>query len=117
VFRAAIVVMAPLMALAASGAELPLRDPMQPFRAVEGADDPGAGPAPRFRLTAVLIAPTRRVAIVNGKPYQQGAHVDGAKITRIDSHSIQIRNGGEELVVYLGNRRPSKPAVEGVSRQ
>jgi hypothetical protein len=106
-----------LFALAASGAEPVVHDPMQPYRAVDGVRGPGAEPLPRFRLTAVLISPTRRVAIVNGKPYTEGAHVNGAQITRIDPQSIELNDGGEELVIHLGRRHAAAPVVEGDSAQ
>jgi hypothetical protein len=106
-----------LLALTAVAAEPPLRDPMQPYRAVAGAEGPGGVPAPRFRLTAVLISPERRVAVVNGKAYGEGAHVDGVEITSIDARSIRLRDGDEELIVHLGSPRPAAPAVEGESAQ
>jgi hypothetical protein len=73
--------------------EPPLRDPMRPFTsgAVTGAA--AAAAVPRFVLTAVLIAPTRRVAIVNGKPYGLGDAVDGAEIVAIELGSVRLREG------------------------
>jgi hypothetical protein len=90
-------------AAAGAAAEPPVRDPMQPFVAVAG--EPGgtsATPAPRFRLTAVLIAPSRRVAIVNGKPCQEGQRVDGAEIVSIEAHDVRLRDGRSELTLHLG---------------
>ncbi len=85
---------------AARAADAPVRDPMQPYRFVAG---PGGGVAPRFALTAVLISPTRRVAIVNGKPYECGESVSGAEIVRIDPDAVHLREHGNELVVPLGH--------------
>ena len=82
------------------------------FDAVAADGGPGAAPAPRFRLTAVLISPARRVAIINGKPYQQGAKVGGAEITQIDAQSVRLRDGGEELVVHLGKTRARAAVVD-----
>ena len=45
---------------------------MRPFRRRSPAAAAAAARAPRFVLTAVLIAPSRRVAVVNGKPYAAG---------------------------------------------
>jgi hypothetical protein len=97
-----------LLAIAgvARAEELPVRDPMRPFgSAAAGAGGAVAVSAPRFALTAVLIAPTRRVAIVNGKPYTQGEAVDGAEIVAIDHDAVRLRERGTELVISLG--RPS----------
>ncbi len=86
----------------ALAADAPVGDPMQPYRYVAGPDGVGVA-APRFALTAVLISPTRRVAIVNGKPYQSGETVNGAEIIRIDADAVHLREHGNELVVPLGH--------------
>ena len=91
-----------------------LKDPTQPYRpSADGS--PVGGPQPRFRLTAVLISPTRRVAIVNGKPMQEGQRVAGAELVKIDPHSVQLRDGDHDLVVQLGNARSGAPRSEGDS--
>jgi hypothetical protein len=111
VFERAILIAAGLVVVARfGGAEpLPLRDPMQPYRFAAG---PGGTAAPRFALTAVLISPARRVAIVNGKPYERGETVDGAEIVRIEQDAVHLREHGNELVVSLGHavaaRKPSQ---------
>ena len=100
--RRALVVAGLLAAAAAAPAEdVPVRDPMQPYRAVAGPA--GSVAAPRFALTAVLISPTRRVAIVNGKPYECGERVNGAEILRIDPDAVHLREHGSEIVVLLGH--------------
>ena len=107
-----------LLVGAAQGAEPVLHDPTQPYSAIasEGGGPVGA-PAPRFRLTGVLISPSRRVAIVNGKPYQEGQRVSGAELTRIESRSVQLRDGNHDLVVLLGKARASAQPAEGDSGQ
>jgi hypothetical protein len=104
VFRrcVALIVAGVLVAVAsARAAEAPVRDPMQPYRFVAGPD--GSVAAPRFALTAVLISPTRRVAIVNGKPYERRESVNGAEIVLIDSDAVHLREHGNDLVVPLGH--------------
>jgi hypothetical protein len=59
----------------------------------------------RFVLTAVLISSERRVAIVNGKPYQLGARVDGAEIVAIEPQAVRLREHGSEHVISLGRQR------------
>jgi len=92
-----------------------LKDPTEPYRPAADGGSGRAGPAPRFRLTAVLIAPTRRVAIVNGKPMQEGQRVAGAELVKIDGHSVQMREGGRDFVLQLGNASASAPHAEGDS--
>lgn len=114
-FRSAYIAAALLVAAAAARADEPLRDPMQPYRIVPGAPSV-AGPAvPRYRLTAVLISPTRRIAVVNGKPYQQGERVADAEITRIDMEAVHLRAKGEEVVLHLGSAAARRAVREGES--
>jgi hypothetical protein len=104
VFRRAIfMIVGVLLATAVVRADerVPLRDPMQPYRAIAGAAGVG-GAGPRFALTAVLISSSRRVAIVNGKPYERGETVNGAEIVGIEADAVHLRERGTELVVPLG---------------
>jgi len=91
-----------------------LKDPTQPYRPSADGSPLGA-PQPRFRLTGVLISPTRRVAIMNGQPLQEGQRVAGAEIVKIDAHSVQLRDGSHDFVVQLGNARANAPHSEGDS--
>jgi hypothetical protein len=101
-----------LVAAGAARAEDGLvRDPMQPYRFVAGPG--GGGVAPRFALTAVLISPTRRVAIVNGKPYERGESVNGAEIVRIDPDAVHLREHGNELVVPFGHTAGAAKPSQG----
>jgi hypothetical protein len=104
-----------VIAGAARAAEPAVRDPTEPFRPTSSGGGPAGVPAPRFKLTAVLIAPTRRVAIVNGKPLQEGQHVAGAELVKIDARSVQLRDGNHDFVVQLGDARASAPHAEGDS--
>lgn len=108
-----------LAAIAARAADSPLHDPTQPFRAGAGGESaaPAAGPQPRFKLTAVLVSPTRRVAIVNGKALQEGQRIAGAEVVKIDGRSVQLREGNREFVVELGDARESAPRAGGEARQ
>jgi hypothetical protein len=95
--------------------ELPVRDPMRPF----GGAGVSAGAAravagrPRFALTGVLIAPSRRVAFLNGKPYSQGAVVDGAEIVVIERDLVQLRERGTDIVISLRLREKAQLQLAG----
>jgi len=109
--RCALIVGGLLVAAAVARAEdAPVRDPMQPYRFVAGSGSAGGVVTPRFALTAVLISPTRRVAIVNGKPYERGESIGGAEIVRIDPDAVHLREHGNELVVPLGHAAVGKPS-------
>jgi len=74
---------------------------MQPYR--PGAAGTGTAESlPRpYELTAVLISATRRVAVLNGRPYQEGDTVDRATITRIEPQIVHLHKDGADLVVHL----------------
>jgi len=111
--RYALIIAGVLAAAGAAWAEdAPVRDPMQPYRFVASAGGGGVA-APRFALTAVLISPTRRVAIVNGKPYERGESVNGAEIFRIDADAVHLREHGNELVVPLGHAAAAGKPSQG----
>ena len=108
--KCAALLLASLLAGTLSAAEeAPVRDPMRPF----GAASPGVAAAakPRFELSAVLISPARRVAIVNGKPYSRGAVVDGAEIVAIDPGVVRLRENGIERELFLRRPASGRPSV------
>lgn len=108
---------APSSAMAQSNPAASLLDPMRPFEPPVGEDGPGTAPAPRFRLTAVLISAGRRVAIINGKPYQEGQKVGGAELTYVEAKSVGLREGDSEIVVHLGKTRARPTVATGDSAQ
>ena len=77
----------------------PLRDPMRPH-SVEQASESRVHVEPP-RVSAILISPMRRIALIDGQAYRVGDVLDGAEITRIDSRSVHLRRGGAELVMPL----------------
>ena len=113
-FNLAHVVLCLLLAAAAARADAPLRDPMQPFKAGAGGVAGVAG-APRFRLSAVLISPTRRVAILNGAPRQEGDRIDGATLTHIDAQWVRLEQGAASWVIHLGEAGDDALGNEGAS--
>ena len=81
----------------------PLGDPMRPY----SPPSPTAGDqrvARPFTLTGVLVAATRRIAVINGALYQEGDTINGARIVRIQSDSVQLRRGSENLSLQLQRR-------------
>ena len=87
----------------ALAADPPLGDPMRPYSPASPAagDQRAARP---FRLTGVLIAATRRVAVINGALYREGDTVNGARVVRIERDSVQLRRGNENLTLQLQRR-------------
>lgn len=112
--RLLVALVATLAVATLAAQEPPLRDPMQPFEYVQV---PGArGTAPRrLELTAVLVAPERRVAVINGSIRREGDWIEGAQITRIEAQAVHLRRGGEDIVVRLKPRRTEPQIDEGDS--
>jgi hypothetical protein len=115
VFRAALLATVLLGVAATAGAEeKPVRDPMQPPGAVSPTGAVSTARGARFAVTGILIAPTRRVAFVNGKPCKEGDVVDGAEIVAIELGAVRLRENGTELVVALSRRASVRePIVQG----
>ncbi len=97
-----------------SGQEL-LADPTRPAAALGSGAGGGAaasGPA-KWTLTSTLIAPHRRVAVINGRVMQVGQKIDGAELVAVESGSVLLRRAGQriELKLIAGNVKEAvKPA-------
>jgi hypothetical protein len=116
VFERVLIGAALVLHLAAAGAdERAVRDPMQPFRAAEGAAAAEIA-APRYALTAVLISAARRIAVVNGQLYRQGDIVDGAEVVQIEPNAVHLRAADGSFVIRLASARAPAPS-EGDSGQ
>lgn len=91
----------------------PLTDPTRPgilsggvARATE--EKPGA-----WTLTSTLIAPQRRVAVINDQLVQVGQAVDGATLIAVEPGSALLRRGGKQIrltLVAASVKRAAKPA-------
>lgn len=103
-----------LLAAAVGAEELPVRDPMRPFGSI-GATAGTPVARPRFALTAVLISTARRVAVINGKPYQQQQLVDGAELVAIEPTVVRLREHGIDHVVVLGRPAAGTALSQGES--
>lgn len=79
--------------------ELPLKDPMRPFsveRAIQSTST-----APRPRVSAILISPERRIAVIDDRHYREGDVFGGASIIRIESRAVYLRRGEQNFVMSL----------------
>lgn len=67
----------------------------------------GPAPAPRWRLSAVLIAGGRRTAIVNDRMVRPGERLDGARVQSIESdHVVIIMPDGQRRRLDLERQEP-----------
>jgi MSHA biogenesis protein MshK len=93
----ALVVLAPASYAAE---DLPLKDPMRPYQAPVGGVRIGAAER-TIEVSAILISPQRRIAVINGELYREGDLVEGAELVRIEAESVRLKRAGEETVVPL----------------
>ena len=86
--------------------DLPLEDPMRPY---SPAPSESARARDIPRVSAILISPSRRVAVIDGRSYGIGDLFNGAEILRIDSKSVHLRRGDRDFVMNLTveHRRPT----------
>lgn len=104
----------PVLCSPASGQEL-LADPTRPaaaFRPGAGTGGTAAGSA-KWTLTSTLIAPDRRVAVINGKVVRVGQKIDDAELVAVESGCVLLRRAGRriELKLMAGNVKEAvKPA-------
>jgi len=90
--RCAAAVLGLLLAFPALGA--PFADPTRPPIAAGAAGSSGSPGAPR--LESVLIAPDRRIAVIDGQQVTLGARIAGGEVVRITETEVVIR-GAERL--------------------
>ena len=69
-----------------------------------------------FRLKGVLISGSRRTALLNGRPVQEGDRVGGAEILAIEQRGIRVRVGSRELSVGVGGTFAAGSAANDATR-
>ena len=72
--------------------------------------------AKNLRLKGVLISGTRRTALVNGRPVQEGDRVGGAEILEIQQRGIRILVGSRQFSVGVGDTFAAGSSVSDSTR-
>lgn len=82
-------------------ADAQLRDPMRPpeFQTLAG----GAAPSKYsgYELTSIIIAPDRRVAVINGQSLSQGDSLGNVIVVDIRAAQVLLKRGEEDIVLNL----------------
>lgn len=113
--RRSIAAIAVLLFSAAAQAA-PFADPTQPpivRDAGEGART--AGP----RIESILIAPDRRLAVIDGQQVTVGSRVGSSAVVRITETEVVVRGAAGEQTLRLFpelTRRSATPAKKGTSK-
>jgi len=75
----------------------PFADPTQP----PAARDAGEGLTPGPRIESILIAPDRRLAVINGQQVTVGSRVGTAAVLRITETEVVLRSAEGEQKLKL----------------
>lgn len=76
----------------------------------------GAGSSVDFKLNGVLISPTSRSALVNGKIARAGDRVDGIEILAIEEGAVRVLTGAQEYTVLVGSSAWLEPTAARSAR-
>lgn len=95
----ALLVLAALLG-AATVLAAPFADPTRPPGALGEQAQAGADAAAP-RLQSVLIAPDRRIAVINGQTVPLGGMYAGARLVRISESEVVLQSGEEKQTLKL----------------
>ncbi len=89
--------------------ETSVKDPMRPPGASFIKQQQSAGKSRGWSVKEILIAPNRRIAVVNGRVVEVGSVVDGAKVSAIYGNAVKLNVNGQ--IVYIA------PVARDIKRQ
>ena len=78
-----------------------LIDPTRPATYSTTAPARTAGTRSGWMLGSTLVAPGRRVAVINGKRVSEGESVDGARVLEIRQLDVLIQASGRRMTLQL----------------
>lgn len=68
-------------------------------------------PTPRLELTSILVAPERRVAVINGRPLQVGERIGDYKVVDIQFDLVQVKNDNRLISLTLNSGVVKMPVM------
>jgi len=54
-----------------------------------------------FQLQSILLAPQRRIAIIDGQRLREGERIDNAKVTLIEAGRVVLQRDGETIELHI----------------
>jgi len=78
-----------------------LRDPTRPPNMDSGKTVPDAQQPVKWKLTATIVGPERRVAVINDRPVQIGQKIDGAVLVAVEAGSALLVRKGRQMQLKL----------------
>jgi MSHA biogenesis protein MshK len=76
-----------------------LQDPTRP----SGFSTPTSEPAPAraFDLTSIIIGANRKIAVIDGRPRQEGQTFEGVRLRRIHPDRVELIDQGRVRILKL----------------
>lgn len=78
-----------------------LRDPTRPPTSISKRTAPGEQRPLKWNLTATIVGPERRVAVINDRAVQIGQKIDGALLVTVEAGSALLVQGKKEMQLKL----------------
>lgn len=102
-----------LTALAGVADVAALNDPTRPPTRSLSTKLPGgaAVPVARLELTSILVAPERRVAIINGRAVQVGESIGDYRVVDIQFEAVTVKNNSRLIPLTLQGGVMKKPVM------
>lgn len=98
---ASVIALSMLLASAQAAAQIGLLDPTRP-PTVAPSQSPQATPEPPGpQLQSVLLAPGRKIAVINGESVALGEKLGGATLVRVSETEVVLKDGAEMRVLKL----------------
>ncbi|GMR07389.1 MAG: hypothetical protein BMS9Abin26_0392 [Gammaproteobacteria bacterium] len=97
------------MVATASSVHAQLRDPMQPPEFQYSAGDVAQSKYSGYELTSIIIAPGRRVAVINGQSLSKGDSLGNVTVVDIRPAEVLLKRGEEDIVLSLIPVNVKKP--------
>lgn len=91
-----------------------LNDPTRPPSRRSSSKSPKkivATPTVRLELTSILVAPERRVAVINGRPVQVGERIGEYRVMDIQFDVVLVKNDHRLLPLTLKSGVVKKPVL------
>lgn len=107
--RHAIVIAAASLLLSLPAESGELVDPTRPSHA-RAQTQTRVARAPAWRVETIIVSPTRRLALINGRMVGIGDRVSGAKVIEILPYEVQLEYQGETRRISLVATQVKNPA-------
>ena len=84
-----------------------LRDPMEPYGFISGADSQlestlnSVLDENTLKLSGIFIGPGGNSAVINNRRVYVGEQIDGAQLVTIEPHAVELEQQGDRIIIEL----------------